>query len=295
MALELGAPGGLDIRVLPDRGLDIGAVTHEDVQLAWLSERGEAPALPVEDLSGETWRTAWIGGLLTTCGLHNVGAPSEGHGLHGTYSHRRAMQVHVEEGAGRTAVRGVVTDGSLVLTRVIELHHGVPKLTVEDTTVNRGDRPVAAPLLYHVNLGPPVWQPDAHLAMEPEAREPPTPRDAPSAAALTSWSIAPAHDADAPERLFEHHPVSGPDGWSRAIVTNRAAGLAVIVAWDTTGLPRVHQWVDASLGALAIEPANCSVLGRAADRAAGRLPTLAPWQPRRTRIRVTVTRPTASG
>ena len=50
------------------------------------------------------------------------------------------------------------------------------------------------------------------------------------------------------------------------------------------------QWVDPAPGvyALGIEPANCSVLGRARDRAEGRLPFLAPDQARRTRIAITV-------
>ncbi len=40
--------------------------------------------------------------------------------------------------------------------------------------------------------------------------------------------------------------------------------------------------------ALRSEPANCCVLGRAHDRAEGRLPFLEPGQARRTRIAVTV-------
>ena len=39
---------------------------------------------------------------------------------------------------------------------------------------------------------------------------------------------------------------------------------------------------------LGLEPANCSVLGRAADRAAGRLPVLEPGEERVTRLEVRV-------
>lgn len=39
---------------------------------------------------------------------------------------------------------------------------------------------------------------------------------------------------------------------------------------------------------LGLEPANCSVMGRSADRAAGTLPMLAPGQPRTTRLRISV-------
>ena len=63
-------------------------------------------------------------------------------------------------------------------------------------------------------------------------------------------------------------------------------GLTVRVRWSLDTLPRVWQWVDPALGALGVEPANCSVLGRAHDRAAGRLPLLAPGAERVTWVEI---------
>ena len=40
-----------------------------------------------------TWRDSWGGGLVTTCGLDNVGAPAEGVGLHGTYTFLEAADL----------------------------------------------------------------------------------------------------------------------------------------------------------------------------------------------------------
>jgi hypothetical protein len=53
-------------------------------------------------------------------------------------------------------------------------------------------------------------------------------------------------------------------------------------------MPRLWQWVHPApgLGVLGLEPANCSVLGAAHDRAEGRLPELAPGQERRTRLQI---------
>ena len=64
--------------------------------------------------------------------------------------------------------------------------------------------------------------------------------------------------------------------------------VAVEVRWDRTTLPRLHQWLQTSDGAyvLGIEPANCSVLGRAADRVAGVLPVLGPGEERVTAVEV---------
>jgi hypothetical protein len=54
----------------------------------------------------------------------------------------------------------------------------------------------------------------------------------------------------------------------------------------TSSLPRLWQWVDPGLYALGLEPANCSVLGRAFDRAEGRLPVLAPGEERTTSLEI---------
>ena len=49
-----------------------------------------------------------------------------------------------------------------------------------------------------------------------------------------------------------------------------------------SSLPRLWQWVHPATGtyALAVEPSNCSVLGRAHDIAVGRMPFLDPGEAR---------------
>jgi hypothetical protein len=75
-------------------------------------------------------------------------------------------------------------------------------------------------------------------------------------------------------------------GATHAAVVNESLGLRVAIESD---LPRLWQWVDPAPGvyALAIEPANCSVLGRAHDRIDGTLPFLGPHEERTTRIAIT--------
>ena len=93
---------------------------------------------------------------------------------------------------------------------------------------------------------------------------------------------------EAPERVFEHEVAPGPDGWCSATVRNPALRLEVTVRWDAATMPRLWQWVHPApgLGVLGLEPANCSVLGVAHDRAEGRLPELAPGEERRTRLEI---------
>ena len=52
--------------------------------------------------------------------------------------------------------------------------------------------------------------------------------------------------------------------------------------------PRLWQWIEPTLGVIGIEPANCSLLGRAHDRAEGRLPELAPGETRDSTLEIAV-------
>jgi hypothetical protein len=288
-AIDLRVLGGIDVRVLPDRGLDLGAAWYRGVPLAWISSLGERPALAPSELAGEGWRTAFGGGLLTTCGLANVGAPSEGHGLHGAYSHQPARDVEVQRTAEGLAVRGVVVDGDLEVARTIATSLGTGEVRVDDVVRNRGSEAVPAPILYHVNLGAPLWSPPASLRVG-KVHTAPVPRDDAAAAQLASWDRAPGVVAGAVERVYEHPVTAEADGWAHATVESPALGLTLTLRWDAETLPRLHQWVHPApgMGVLGLEPANCSVLGRAADRAQGRLPVLAPGAQRRTSIALRV-------
>jgi hypothetical protein len=269
-AIDARALRGIELRVHPRRGLDVGAAWFRGVPLAWIGPAGEGGA-EVAD-----WRAAWGGGLITTCGLDNVGAPSEGIGLHGTYTFLRAREVSCERSTSDAVVSGTVEDPrGLRVERVIRTTAESGRIELVDRTTNVSDRPLEAPVLYHVNFGWPLWDGGARVESDAEKVRP---RD--DDAAPHDWQSAPPEPAPLPERVWEHV------GATRAAVTNEQLGLRVEVDFD---LPRLWQWIDPAPGvyALGIEPANCSVLGRAHDRAEGTLPFLEPAQERETRIAVT--------
>jgi hypothetical protein len=268
-AIDVHVLRGIELRIHPRRGLDLGAAWFHGLPLAWIAPAGEGGA----EAGG--WRDAWGGGLVTTCGLDNVGAPSEGIGLHGTYTFLPAREVVSKRSTSEALVRGIVDDPrGLRVERAIRTEVGTGRVELVDTTVNSAERPLEAPLLYHVNLGWPLW--DTGARVETDAGDV-RPRD--EDAAPHGWSGAP-DPASAPERVWEHVGATG------AVVVNERLGLRVAIHSD---LPRLWQWVDPAPGvyALGIEPANCSVLGRAHDRAEGRLPFLQPGEERTTRIAIT--------
>ncbi len=89
-AIDVRVRHGIELRVHPRRGLDVGAAWFRGIPLAWIGPAGEGGS------DAGDWRAAWGGGLVTTCGLDNVGAASEGVGLHGTYTFLEAREVAVE-------------------------------------------------------------------------------------------------------------------------------------------------------------------------------------------------------
>jgi Domain of unknown function (DUF4432) len=269
-AIDVHVLGGIELRIHPRRGLDLGAAWFRGVPLAWIAPAGEGGAESAD------WRAAWGGGLVTTCGLDNVGAPSEGIGLHGTYTFLSARDVATERSRSQVVVRGTIDDPrGLRVQRTIRTRVGEGRVEVADRTTNVSDQPLEAPQLYHVNLGWPLWDDGARV--ESDATEV-RPRD--DDAEPHDWSTAPPQPVSLPERVWEHA------GATRGIVVNERLGLRVEIE---SNLPRLWQWVDPAPGvyALGIEPANCSLLGRAHDRAEGTLPFLESHEERSTRIAIT--------
>ncbi len=170
------------------------------------------------------------------------------------------------------------------LERTWTTRTGEGRLELVDVTRNLGPDVEPAPLPYHVNLGTPLWSAGATLELDASAT---TPRDDD---AVEPWDRALEPLPGARERVFEHEVAVGEDGWGTAIVDSPATGLRLQLRWDAAGLPRLQQRVHPAPGiaVLGLEPANCSVLGRAADRAAGRLPVLEPGEERVTRLEVRV-------
>ena len=172
----------MKVRVLPERGLDVAEAFVAGRQIAWLSGLGDV------QWNGDWW-ASWGGGLVTTCGLDNVGRASEGVGLHGTYSSLAARDVVREDDGVRAAIddpRG------LAVRRRIEFRDD--GLRLSDRTTNVGSAALEAPLLYHVNLGDWVERVETDATAVAPRDEDAAPHDP------TSF---PAR-ADEPERVWEH-------------------------------------------------------------------------------------------
>jgi hypothetical protein len=292
--IDARASGGLSAVILADRGLDLGAVWAGGHQVGWQTATGAVHPAYFEE---QNWLRSFHGGLLTTCGLQNVGLPSEdegtSHGLHGRISNVPARNVvhGVIEKEGRlmAEVSGELREtdvfgADLLLRRRIGLPMGENAVHIHDEVVNQGFAPTPLLILYHVNLGYPVVAEDARLVGPPAevvGRD-----EAAQAVVGDHASFGPPLDG-AREHVFEHR-LRDPDAPETSIsVANPTytptGGIAVTVTFDPRQLPRLWQWrmLRAGMYVTGLEPANCGLAGRAAERATGSVQLLEPGETRR--------------
>ncbi|MBR3761442.1 MAG: DUF4432 family protein [Lachnospiraceae bacterium] len=173
-AIEVNT-GNLRFTVLPDRCMDIAQAHYKGQAISWLSKTGiTAPEFYEKD--DKNWLRGFYGGLITTCGLHNIGRPVGEHGLHGRIANTPAQKVCVfadwvgEEYVMRISGEmreSMVFGSNLVLKRVITTKLFSDEFTVEDTIVNEGFQTENIALCYHCNFGYPLVQDSAKIVNVP--------------------------------------------------------------------------------------------------------------------------------
>lgn len=303
-ALRLRTGGGLECTVLADRGLDIAGASYRGAALAWQSAAG-APAPAFYEPQGVGWVRGFHGGLLALGGLSWFGAAGEDEGrplgLHGRASYLPATNVgyglewegdEAEMWLGGTLREAALFDAKLRLERRLSARLGENTLTLVDRITNDGWEPTPYMLLYHCNFGFPLLSPESELLLASEAQ----PRDADAAAGLGEWRRFEPPTPGSREQVFYHTPRADGDGMARVALVNRGygggagAGLGVWLRWHTAELPCLVQWKMMGQGdyVCGLEPATNWVGGRAEERAAGRLRTLAPGESRTVTLEIGV-------
>lgn len=291
-AIDVTPLGGLAVRILPDRGLDVLDARVGGVPLHWTGPAGEGPPLPIRE--GHRWLEAFAGGLVTTCGLAHVGEPVPGHGLHGDASHLRAAEVAVrrsvqDDGSVEVVVAGLVRDRrfdghDLELRRTLRLVTGEARLELTDRTTNRGGTAVPAPILYHLNFGWPLVDDDT--TVEVEARTGGRVLFGDPAALPGGWE-RPGRLARGVAPVTVEHRLAGA-GEARARIRRPSQGLEVEIRFGLDTLPRLFQWIDPRPGraVVALEPANATTEAVESDPSMAALLPLAPGATRTTRLSI---------
>ena len=297
--LDVDNGSGLRFTVYPDRGMDIGETSFRGINLVWLPQSPCAPQF--YEAAQFNWLRSWGGGLLTGCGLSNVGGPNsaggEEHGLHGRLSHTPAEEVNSRafwDDKGRYAfeMTGKVRHSrvfgeNLLLSRRISCANGENVITIEDEIENQGFAPSPFMLLYHMNFGWPLVGEKSVLSA-PEHRI--TPQNVHASEAVTTWDrvLAP-REGFAEQVLYHEIPADG-GGMAALTLKNPEIGVTMKLEYRTAELPYLIQWRQFGCGeyVLGLEPGNCFPEGQAMMDKKGMLRRLGAGEKVRTLIRVSL-------
>ena len=284
--------GGLSFEVTPSKGMDISLAEYFGLPLSWLSPNGEVHP-SYFSAQGTDWLRSASGGLLMTCGLTQVGAPcvdgSEPLGLHGRAHHLPARQVSARGfwsgDEYEIEVSGVMAETSMFghhlrWTRIVRAHLGHDAFEIRDQVENAGFAKAPHMMLYHFNFGFPLLSDETTIEFPSVSV---APRDARSdVEGYRRWQ---APTAGIEEMVYYHEPIAHTEGVATATirtpgfpVAGRRIGVELGLSWKVDTLPRLVQWKLPAAGmyVLGLEPANCHVEGRPAEREKGTLVYLEP-------------------
>ena len=295
-AAQFHTGSGLDFTVLLDRGMDLSAASFQGRAMGWRSTTGDVAPAHFEP-EGIRWLRSYFGGLVTTCGLSNVGAPAPnsaltGEGLHGRISHTPARDVQVRQEWRKNAyvleVSGTMRETSvfgqnLTLKRTVATTLGAKQFTIHDVVTNEGFKTAPFMILYHCNIGWPAVDQGARL-LAPTRKIAPRDREAAAGAKDYAKCGAPMHGFK--EKVYYHDMAAARDGSVTAAVVNdgfgKDNGFGVYLKYRLAELPRFAQWKQ--LGeqeyVVGLDPSHSGVEGREIDESLGLLQHLAPGEQR---------------
>jgi len=268
---------GLCVQVLPGRGMDIGRVSFKGVPYSYLAKPGIVSPAYYEN-GGMYWLRNFFAGMLTTCGLSNVGSPDSyedpvigevGLGLHGRISNAASENVSIkkywENDEYKIEASGEVREACLhaenfVLKRKVSLSLYGQSLKIEDTIVNESFIDLPLMLLYHVNIGYPVLDQGSVIHVS-ESRT-----RAAQSYENDDWQSGELPQKGYRERLYFHEPKK--DSRASAGIVNPKKNLGFELLFCPDQLPYLTEWkmFNCSEYVLGLEPGNCLPIGRSANR-----------------------------
>lgn len=280
--------GAMTFTIVPTRGFELWKARVGDLRLGWDSPVKEIihPSyIRLNDNEGRGW-VAGFGGLMVRGGLASFGNPVQDGDqtltLHGHVDYIPASHVSVRYEAGKLIFRGVVNDFStfgaqLQLTSEISTVIGKPEVVFDDTIANLSDAPQDMQLLYHTNFGTPLLGAGAEFVAPVKKVQP---INAASAAGnLVGWNrYTGPHAAPYSAQVFNMSLHADSAGMTKAMLKSPDGGRAVLMSFDTHGLPYMSLWKNEVTPrggyVTGLEPGTGFPNTRPEERAAGRVPNL---------------------
>ena len=279
-AAEVHTGSGLELTVLPGRGMDIAWVSYKGVPLNYLSKTGIVSPM-YYDCHDMNWLRTFFAGAVTTCGLTNTGNPEPFEdrvlgqqmlSLHGRISNTAAEQVGVyedwENGEYVMRVSGQVQEAilhgeHLSLRRTISTALGKKEFVLHDRIRNHAQYPQPLQVMYHINFGYPLLDACTRMALNSQEV---VERTGTAAEEPDGWDRCEEPRAGHLEGGYIHRMGVGADGLVHACIVNGALELGVEIVYSLEELPFMNEWkvMNAKEYVVAFEPGNALPIGRKA-------------------------------
>jgi hypothetical protein len=284
---------GMDLSISPDRNGDITRLRFRGKNLSYMSPCGYvAPAY--YDNIDSNWLSSFTAGFLTTCGLNGVGTPCVDAGeripLHGSIANTPCDSSYFTEEQGRLVIRTVTKDETIFgrklrLSRQIAVETTANVFTLTDTIENTGDREEPFEILYHMNMGYPLLDPDSRITIPSEEV---IPRDDHAAEDIAHWMQMEKPQAGYQERCY-YHKFSREQGKETTVsIYQPKEDIRLSITFDANSLDGFVEWKMMGVRdyVLGLECGNCYPDGRDVMRQKGMLKFLKPGQSVTYRVKV---------
>ena len=293
-AVEVHTGAGLEFTVLPGRGMDIAWTSYRGIPVNYMSKTGiVSPAYYESD--GMKGLQNFFAGMLTTCGLLNVGGPScamhpvigqRHYGIHGRISNSVAEQVSLyegwEDGEYVIKVSGLVQEGTLhgehlSLRREISTKLGSKEFRMKDVVTNHAAVPQDMMILYHINVGYPILDANSRMIADSGEIAPRSEEAAQELALATTYGEPVLGIA---ERCYIHDMNPDADGLVKVALVNDALEVGIALEYKKEALPYFNQWkmLNKKEYVVGLEPGNCLPTGYEHAKQNGMLDVLQPGE-----------------
>jgi len=289
LAVDMVNGSGINITVLPGRGMDIANATYKGIPLAWISKCGLA-SISYYERSGIGWLRNFSGGLLTTCGLTYAGAPcvdnGEELGLHGRISNIEADEVcaygewikedYFIKTSGKVFQNQVLGE-NISLTREISMKLGENKIFINDVIENFGFESQPFMIIYHMNFGFPLVGKDTKLYVTAKSTEGANDHAEQCKDEYNMFS-SPINGIE--ESVFYHKCYGDNKNFGHSTLINEKHKIGVSLSFNLNELENLNEWKMMGQGdyVVAMEPSNCKTLGRFKEREKGQLKYIQPGE-----------------